>query len=256
MRCSSASAAGGSTTTWPNLSASVTKSPSGSMIACWTTGALCSSRRRSRCDLPEPELPCTSRRVASSSSRSSRACVPPGAEDATPMSMPTFISLPHQVSKFRVVLTRPSLTGAVRGNPPQAACLSPGMTPQKRETGEWPGSLTLERTIFGRPDAPSRQAESPARPSCEPKPRAKVHRAASRSSGRSGWRAFGVFGMMITRLITSSPCASASRSGAGRDQSAMAASAAFTAEPRRGRSSMAIRKPSASVKPAAAAQKM
>ena len=36
------------------------------------SGALCSSRRRSRCDLPEPELPCTSRRVASSSSRSSR----------------------------------------------------------------------------------------------------------------------------------------------------------------------------------------
>jgi hypothetical protein len=32
--------------------------------ACCTQGALCSSRRRSRWDLPEPELPCTSRRVA------------------------------------------------------------------------------------------------------------------------------------------------------------------------------------------------
>ena len=41
-----------------------------------TQGALCSSSRRSKCDLPEPELPCTSRRVASSSSRS-RAAAPP-----------------------------------------------------------------------------------------------------------------------------------------------------------------------------------
>ncbi len=39
-------------------------------------GALCSSSRRSRWDLPDPELPCTSRRVASSSSRSSAAEVP------------------------------------------------------------------------------------------------------------------------------------------------------------------------------------
>ena len=60
-----------SITTWPKRSASVTKSPSGSMMVCCTQGALCSSSRRSRCDLPEPELPCTSRRVASSSSKSS-----------------------------------------------------------------------------------------------------------------------------------------------------------------------------------------
>ena len=71
-RCSSASPHSASTTTWPNWSASETKSPSGSMIACCTNGALCSSKRRSRCDLPEPELPCTSRRVASNSARSIR----------------------------------------------------------------------------------------------------------------------------------------------------------------------------------------
>src|SRR5207245_725103 len=46
------------------------------MMACCTQGALCSSSRRSRCDLPEPELPCTRRRVASSSSRSMAAAAP------------------------------------------------------------------------------------------------------------------------------------------------------------------------------------
>src|SRR5882762_6732993 len=46
------------------------------MMVCCTQGALCSSSRRRRCDLPEPELPCTSRRVASSSSRSSAAAAP------------------------------------------------------------------------------------------------------------------------------------------------------------------------------------
>ena len=46
------------------------------MTACCTMAALCSSSRRSRCDLPEPELPWTSRRVASSSSRSSIADEP------------------------------------------------------------------------------------------------------------------------------------------------------------------------------------
>src|ERR1700742_165284 len=46
------------------------------MMVCCTQGALCSSNRRSRWDLPEPELPCTSRRVASSSSRSRTAAAP------------------------------------------------------------------------------------------------------------------------------------------------------------------------------------
>ncbi|MGY4285592.1 hypothetical protein ACVWXO_004812 [Bradyrhizobium sp. LM2.7] len=46
------------------------------MMACCTQGALCSSSRRSRCDLPEPELPCTRRRVASNSSRSKAAAAP------------------------------------------------------------------------------------------------------------------------------------------------------------------------------------
>ena len=49
-------------------------------------GALCSSRRRSRCDLPEPELPWTSKRVASNSSRSSMAGALP---DAVPISIST-----------------------------------------------------------------------------------------------------------------------------------------------------------------------
>src|SRR6201994_139486 len=60
-------------TRWPKRSASDTKSPSGSMTVCCTQGTLCSSSRRSKWDLPEPELPCTSRRVASSSSRSMEA---------------------------------------------------------------------------------------------------------------------------------------------------------------------------------------
>ena len=85
---------------WPNLSASVTKSPSGSMTHCCTQGALCSSRRRSRCDLPEPELPCTSRRVASNSSRSSLASAPPA---AAPMSMPTF----NAATSLRPLITHP-----------------------------------------------------------------------------------------------------------------------------------------------------
>ncbi len=88
MRVSSASLRSASTTTWPNLSASVTKSPSGSMTHCCTQGALCSSSRRSRCDLPEPELPCTNRRVASNSSRSSMAGL---AEPAAPISISTFM---------------------------------------------------------------------------------------------------------------------------------------------------------------------
>src|SRR5437588_1348252 len=46
-------------------------------MVCCTHGALCSGSRRSRWDLPEPELPCTSRRVASSSSRSRAAGAPP-----------------------------------------------------------------------------------------------------------------------------------------------------------------------------------
>ena len=122
MRCRSPSLREASTTTWPNLSASVTKSPSGSMMACWTRLALCSRRRRRRCDLPEPELPWTSRRVARSSSRSSRADCPPGAEDAAPMSMPTFISLPRAATeKSGSVLTRQSLGQCrIKISPPQA----------------------------------------------------------------------------------------------------------------------------------------
>src|SRR5579859_1354845 len=41
------------------------------MMTCWTWCADCSIKRRSRWDLPEPELPCTSSRVASNSSRCS-----------------------------------------------------------------------------------------------------------------------------------------------------------------------------------------
>ena len=56
MRVSSASGRSPSTTTCPYLSASVTKSPSGSTTHC-CTGALCSSNRRSRCDLRTPNCP-------------------------------------------------------------------------------------------------------------------------------------------------------------------------------------------------------
>ncbi len=76
MRASSAGVRSASTTTWPNRSEKETKSPSGSMIACCTQPALCSRMRRKRCDLPEPELPCTRRRVDRSSSRSISAGSP------------------------------------------------------------------------------------------------------------------------------------------------------------------------------------
>ena len=85
--------------------------------------ALCSRRRRRRCDLPEPELPWTSRRVASSSSRSSRADCPPGAEDATPMSMPD-LHQPPSCSYGKIRLgpntARPQDSAASSISPPQA----------------------------------------------------------------------------------------------------------------------------------------
>ena len=48
IRWMSPSLRAASTTTWPNLSARVTKSPSGSITACCTMAALCSRRRRRR----------------------------------------------------------------------------------------------------------------------------------------------------------------------------------------------------------------
>ncbi len=92
MRYRSSSERSPSTTMWPKRSARLTKSPSGSTTTCCTQAALCSSRRRSRCDLPEPELPCTSSRVASSSSRSIMADVP---SDSVPMSIWTVIAPPR-----------------------------------------------------------------------------------------------------------------------------------------------------------------
>ena len=82
--CSSASI-----TRWPKRSANSTKSPSGSTMVCCTQGALCSRSLRNRWDLPEPELPCTRSRVASSSSRS-RATVAPAV--VCPISIATVMS--------------------------------------------------------------------------------------------------------------------------------------------------------------------